>query len=179
MAHELSWKFPVVVAGLPDDGKDFRLLPDEAARNSLAQHAGVLAIPALEARLHVRPDGGGGATVAGTMQGAVTQNCVVTLEPFDNPISDEISLRFAPPEAIAQESDGLIEIGADDPPDPLVGGALDLAAVVAEFLALAIDPYPRRPGAVFTPPGEDTARPESSPFAALAKLSGRQSDKNG
>ena len=35
---------------------------------------------------------------------------------------------------------------ADDSPEPLVGGAVDLGAVATEFLVLGIDPYPRKPG---------------------------------
>ena len=45
---------------------------------------------------------------------------------------------------------------------------VDLGAVATEFLLLGIDPYPRKPGAVFdAPPAGD---PASHPFAALAAL---------
>jgi hypothetical protein len=40
--------------------------------------------------------------------------------------------------------------------------------VATEFLLLGIDPYPRKPGAVFDRPAENTAG--GGPFAALAKL---------
>ena len=47
-------------------------------------------------------------------------------------------------------------------------GVVDLGAVATEFLLLGIDPYPRKPGAVFdAPPAGD---PSSHPFAALAAL---------
>ena len=47
-------------------------------------------------------------------------------------------------------------------------GAVDLGAIATEFLLLGIDPYPRKPGAVFeAPPAGD---PASHPFAALAAL---------
>ncbi|MBG0810960.1 DUF177 domain-containing protein [Methylosinus sp. H3A] len=61
----------------------------------------------------------------------------------------------------------------DDAPDPLVDGRIDLGAIVAEFFALALDPYPRKPGARFAPPGEAAAEEEerppakASPFARL------------
>jgi hypothetical protein len=55
-------------------------------------------------------------------------------------------------------------------PEPLVGGKVDLGAIATEFLILGLDPYPRKPGAVFDPPPEDRA--SDSPFAALAKLKG-------
>ena len=179
MTDELAWRFPVVVAELPEGGREFDLKPDEAARASLARFAGVLAVPALTARLHVRPVGRDGAVVGGTIEGAVRQMCGVTLEPFDNPISESVSLRFAPPAAGANKPNDEVDVdlAEDDPPDPLVNGAVDLAVVVAEFLALAIDPYPRKPGAVFSPPAEQGGQ-ESSPFAALEKLKAGKKGEN-
>ena len=38
--------------------------------------------------------------------------------------------------------------GADEGPETLHGGVVDLGAVATEFLILGIDPYPRKPGAV-------------------------------
>lgn len=169
-----SWTHGVVVADLPPEGEFFELMPDEATRVTLARHVGVLALPALRARLKVIPTGKGGALVEGDLEASVRQTCVVSLEAFDAELRDVISVRFAPEVAAAP---GLVvEIGDDDPPDPLVDGALDLAAVVTEFLALTIDPYPRKPGAVFVPPAE-TKDPSASPFAALDKLKGTQSKK--
>jgi hypothetical protein len=50
--------------------------------------------------------------------------------------------------------------------------------IATEFLLLAIDPYPRKPGAVFQPPvTEDNS---AHPFASLAALKHRQrKDRSG
>jgi hypothetical protein len=56
-----------------------------------------------------------------------------------------------------------------DPPDPIIGGRIDLGALAAEFLSLGLDPYPRKPGVDFEAP-EGDAPGEESPFAALGKL---------
>ena len=53
-------------------------------------------------------------------------------------------------------------------PEPLIGGVVDLGALATEFLLLGLDPYPRKPGAVFEPPRD--LKPDAGPFAALAKL---------
>jgi hypothetical protein len=45
---------------------------------------------------------------------------------------------------------------------------VDLGALATEFLLLGLDPYPRKPGAVFEPPRDN--RPEPGPFAGLAGL---------
>jgi hypothetical protein len=61
--------------------------------------------------------------------------------------------------------------GYEEPPEPLVGGQLDLGALATEFLILGIDPYPRKPGAEFAAPkAEDGGE---HPFAALEALKKR------
>jgi hypothetical protein len=60
-----------------------------------------------------------------------------------------------------------------DPPDPIIGGVIDLGQVVAEQLVLALDPFPRAPGAAFDSPADAPAAegtPTPGPFAALAAL---------
>ena len=65
-------------------------------------------------------------------------------------------------------------VDADEPPEPLQDGVVDLGAVATEFLLLGIDPYPRKPDAVFdAPPAGD---PADKPFAALAALKKGQSE---
>ncbi len=75
----------------------------------------------------------------------------------------------------ADEGGGELDLDpdADDPPDVLEGDKIDLGAYVVEDLSLAIDPFPRKPGAAFEAP--DTGA-EISPFAVLAKLKGGTPD---
>ena len=59
-----------------------------------------------------------------------------------------------------------------DPPEPIENGMIDLGRLATDVLYLAIDPYPRKPGAVFEP--EVTAAdPEDHPFAALKGAAAR------
>lgn len=173
MKDLLSWSYPIDVAGLPTDGIELTLAPNKEIRAELARHAGVLAVPELVAKLKVSPDGYGGAEVEGRLEAAVRQTCVVTLDPFDNKVSEPIDIRFAPASA-TQVAGSTIDVGLENPPDPLVDRAIDLATVVAEHLTLAIDPYPRKPGAVFKPPKLGRNKGEL-PFAALKKLKSRRS----
>jgi hypothetical protein len=57
-----------------------------------------------------------------------------------------------------------------EPPDEIVNGQVDLGALTAEFLALGLDPYPRKPGVDFN--FEDGSAKPDSPFAALGRLKG-------
>jgi hypothetical protein len=126
------------------------------------------------ASLDVTPKSGGRFHVAGRVRARIGQTCVVTLDPIENDIDEPIDLIFAPPEQIPQLAD-LVDEAAEsdveipDPPEPIVNGVIDLGRVATDALFLAIDPYPRRPDAVFDPPVE-AADPEDHPFAALKAL---------
>ena len=131
----------------------------------------------LRAVLRLRPEAGGpqaGGTVIarGRLEAEVTQTCVVTLEPVEQRVAEEIALRLLPPGREAQDGpEEMDEIEAA--PD----GTVDLGEAVAEQLSLALDPYPRAPGAVLPELGEGDgdgaaapAEEKPNPFAALAAL---------
>jgi hypothetical protein len=56
-----------------------------------------------------------------------------------------------------------------DPPEAIENGIIDLGRVATDALYLAVNPYPRKPEAVFEPVVEVTD-PEDHPFAALKAL---------
>ena len=166
---------PVKVDAVPREGLLRTVEATPAERAALAEQNDLVEIAELNARFVLKRAGNKGVSVSGALHAEVTQTCVVTLEPFPVTLDEEIDVRFAPP---AEERAGgrseaeTLTLDRDDPPDPLLGGKIDLGALAAEFLALALDPYPRKPGAEFTPPPE-TAPPES-PFVALAEIAKRK-----
>lgn len=164
---------PVLVASLPDEGLTLKIAPDAGVRAALAEDFGIPGIPALTAQVTLVPGRKGAVHVTGHVDAVVTQTCVVTLEDFDAPVSEDIDLTFAPEDQLPEVRPGAeIDVTELDIPDPLVDGTIDVGAVVAEFLALGLDPYPRKPGAAFE--GPDEPGPEqTSPFAALSRLRGR------
>jgi hypothetical protein len=148
----------------------FDLAPDAGQRAGIAADLGLESLPALSARLTVRPwlDG---VEIEGAFEAIVEQVCGVTLDPFEQPVSGEIFAQAVPagsPHAPPPEGRDLeLDLEASDPPDVLAGDAVDLAGYVTEHLALSLDPFPRKPDATFDyePPKDET-----SPFAALKKL---------
>ena len=68
---------------------------------------------------------------------------------------------------MAGEESGVPAASRDDT-EPLIDGKIDLGAIATEFLIVGLDPYPRKPGAVFQPPVDAT--PDEGPFAALGAL---------
>jgi uncharacterized metal-binding protein YceD (DUF177 family) len=168
------WSVPVTVAQIPDTGLHRDIEADRATREAMAEVAGLREILSASAALDVTPKGGGRVHVAGRVRARVGQSCVVTLDPIENDIDEEIDLIFAPPEQIPELSD-LVDEAAEsdtevpDPPEPIVNGVIDLGRLATDALFLGIDPYPRRPDAVFELPVV-AADPEDHPFAALKAL---------
>jgi hypothetical protein len=168
------WSVPLAVAQIPEHGLHREIEADPAAREAMAEVAGLREILSAHAALDVTPGSGGRVHVGGHVRARIGQICVVTLDPIENEIDEAIDLVFAPPEQIPQLADLVdetLEIGAEipDPPEPIVNGVIDLGRLATDALFLGIDPYPRRPDAVFEPPVV-AADPEDHPFAALKAL---------
>lgn len=168
------WRLPVVVAQIPETGLHRELQADRAVREAMAEIAGLREILSAIASFDVTPKSGGRFHVAGRVQARIGQTCVVTLDPIENEIDEEIDLTFAPPEQIPQLAalvDEATETGDEipDPPEPIENGVIDLGRLATDVLFLAIDPYPRKPDAIFEPVVV-AADPEDHPFAALKAL---------
>jgi len=165
---------PVIVAQIPETGLHRDLEADPAARRALADAADLREVTSAQASFDLRVVNDGRVQVLGRVRARIGQTCVVTLEPIESEIDEPIDLVFAPPgqiqhmaDLIDDESDDAAEI--PDPPEPIMGGQIDLGRVAADALFLAIDPYPRKPGAVFEPMTVAVI-PEDHPFAALKVL---------
>jgi len=175
-ATKTPWRFPVRRDDVPEQGLHLDLVADTTTRAAVAAVAGVRALPSLVASFDVTRQGSG-LRVAGEVRATVEQNCVVTLEPLTSEVSEPVDLVFvAGPVAVAsvEAAEAIDPAGADEP-ELLVDGVADLGVVATEFLLLAIDPYPRKPGAVFEGPRiEDSG---THPFAGLAALKKDQGEK--
>jgi len=88
--------------------------------------------------------------VKGSYQAKLTQACVVTLEPVEaiinQPLEALFSLESSP--ILAHDAEASDE-GDLDAPEPLMDGKIDLGELVVQHLSLALDPFPRKPGAEF------------------------------
>ena len=168
------WSVPVIVEQIPDTGLHRDIEADPAARDAMAGVAGLRDVLSAHASLDVTPERGGRVHVTGRVRARVGQTCVVTLDPIENEIDEPIDLIFAPPEQIPELSD-LVDEAAEsdgeipDPPEPIINGVIDLGRLATDALFLAVDPYPRRPDAVFEPLIV-AADPMDHPFAALQAL---------
>ena len=180
---EQPWSIPVAIHDVPETGRSFSLKADERTRAAIAELAGLRTLPRLEASFDVVLHGRDGLHVTGRIAATVGQTCVVTLEPIESEVEENIDLVFAPAAApLFIEEDGTqVEVTALEAPEPLIGGTVDLGVIATEFLILGTDPYPRKPGAVFEQAGGKNRAEESSggPFAALKALKSARGGKPG
>jgi uncharacterized metal-binding protein YceD (DUF177 family) len=138
---------------------------DERERAALAKTWGVLSVSAFSADFSVVRWKRDGIRLFGTVHAVLEQACVVTLEPIEQTIEEEIEVLFVPEGSKLARNEavnGELIIDADAPDLPEV--------VAAEYAAMSIDQYPRKPGVGFvehieSDGTEADARP--SPFAVL------------
>ena len=161
-------------------GSALDVVASESECAALARRFGFLGLQGFAARVTVDLRPGGQVVVEGRLRGKIIQACVLTLEPVTQELDDVFRIIFQ--KDLAEERDpesGEAVLNAQaDAPEPLTGNMLDVGEIVAEQLALAAEPYPRRAGVkledVLPKPkgGGRRGAPgqQRHPFAGLAAL---------
>ncbi|MBZ9938221.1 DUF177 domain-containing protein [Mesorhizobium sp. BR1-1-16] len=166
----------VDVRRINESGRTERITANADECAAISTAFGILGLSRLEAEIKIRPWNRVGLELDGRLIAEAVQACVVTLDPVPEQIDQRFSLTFLPPEAQAAdpktvaEAEVIVDVDAEDPPDPLTGNTLDLGAIVTEQLALALDPYPRAAGADLAKALAEDVDGSTSPFAALSQL---------
>jgi uncharacterized metal-binding protein YceD (DUF177 family) len=142
--------------------------PSEEERLALAKRLGLLGLEDFAADVTLRRMAGGALVRArGRLTAKVVQRCVVTLKAVENSIEEEFDELFAPEGY--QPAD---EEEEEELPESFDGRKIDIGEMTAQLLSLALDPYPRAPGA--ESPAPASSAPEESgrrrPFEGLADM---------
>ncbi|WP_395660994.1 YceD family protein [Aestuariivirga sp.] len=155
---------PLQTDRVPKAGSVEKLRAEPRELTALAKRMKIPAIHALSAEVRATPWRGGGIKLEGHLTADIEQVSVISLEAFRETVSIPVSRYFLPPGAVVVNE-------SEDDADPIEGGIVDIGEVVAETLALDLDPYPRKPGEAFAEHVEDAAAPgeNPSPFAVLAR----------
>ncbi|MDR6304011.1 uncharacterized metal-binding protein YceD (DUF177 family) [Nitrobacter vulgaris] len=167
------WSSRIAVAQIPETGLHRDIEADQNVRMALAKTAGLRDIEFARASFDLTPGRDDSVHVQGRVSARVGQTCVVSLDPIENDIVEEVDLIFVPESQVREfaapvnDDDGIREI--PDSPEPIINGVIDLGRLATDVLFLGIDPYPRKSDAVFVAPAS-AADPEDHPFAALKKL---------
>ena len=171
-----------VIEPWPGDGVTVDVSADPAERRSLAERFDLLEVRAL--RGHGRLERRGAELVLrGWLEADVAQECVVSLEPVPARLRQPVERRYrlggtSDAARAHVEPHGTVVLDDDDAEvEPVIGREIDLGEAFAEELGLALEPYPRAPGASglecddlgsYVSVGTED-RP-SKPFAALRQL---------
>jgi uncharacterized metal-binding protein YceD (DUF177 family) len=138
--------------------------PDELP--AIATRLRILAVASLHCAFKLRRVGADTIEAQGVLRAQVTETCVVSLDPFCHGVQEAFTVHFVPSGA------------EDDNPDPEAidqipysGSAADLGEAAVEQLALALDPFPRKPGAALPADATDEM---PGPFAALLARRARE-----
>ncbi|QRM27499.1 DUF177 domain-containing protein [Microvirga sp. VF16] len=153
------------VMKIPPRGQEVHVEATAEECAALARDFGLPGIQALSGDYQLKASAKG-IHVMGVVKASITQVCVMTLDPFDSMIEEEVEVDFAEPSGMPAEPP--TDINEYEPPDEIVNSQIDLGALTAEFLALGLDPYPRKPGVDFS--YTDPSDEKDTPFAALNKL---------
>ncbi len=174
--------FAVNVARLPQKGMPVLIEADEEQRKALAGEHGLVSVESWRADLQVEPWKRNGVKVSGRVEAAITQECVVTLEPLTTNISEAVSGLYFPEDSklgrLGFHGDGEIHLDVEGPdsPETFTGDTIDVGALAEEFFGVAIDPYPRKPGVVLEARRADEAEPQEGGNILFEKLKALRRD---
>ncbi len=182
MAQELKFSRLTDVDSLVDGNTKFSVEADEGERKALAKRFGLVDLSLFEIDYTVsqrrkKPV----IRVTGTFRAKVGQQCVVTMVSLVNDIEAKFEVYFSREDDRKFGNSGDVDWDPElaDPPEPVINGNIDVGVVVAELLALEIDPFPRCENAslseVYAPEygivkDEDGQESANNPFATLKGL---------
>lgn len=171
----LEFSRVVSVEALPRAGLELEFEADPQERAALARRFDLEALEKLVAVARLTPRADREVRLVVTFDADVVQSCVVTLEPVAIRLSEGFEVAFAPLAEGVGEDEVVIDVEAEEPPEPLVEDRIDVGEMVAQHLAMVIEPYPRAPGAetgdlLSGESDSGEAAPSIGSFAELARL---------
>ncbi len=129
----IEFSRPLQVDRVPRPGSTEKLSAESAELEALARRFKIPALHALSAEIRATPWRGGGMKLEGHITADLEQVSVISLEPFRETVSVPLARYFLPHGAV-------VDNDREDDADPIDNGWIDLGEVVAQTLALDLDP---------------------------------------
>lgn len=180
-----EWSHYVDADEIDDRPFKVTISPSAEQCEDLARRLEVETVNDIKADLTLsREQGGLVVHVTGKLTANLTQICVVSLDPFENIIEEQVegwfaskdqavSFAGAKKEQQVKKSQAEVKILEEsEDPEPIIGGKIDLGELVTQHLSLAINPYPHKEGVKYELGDEDEGSRKASslrknPFEAL------------
>ena len=139
---------------LPAAGRPFRVSASPEECREIAGRFDLLAVDSLLAEGALFPEADGRRVrLEGRLIADVVQTCVVSLDPVPAHIDVPFERLYgwdAGGERTDEGDEVFLDLDDELPVERLTADTLDVGEATAEQLALELDPYPRKPGALFT-----------------------------
>lgn len=133
----------LAVRSIPPEGWRGVIEAPQGALATIAARIGAPRLLHLRGELEARP-AAGAIRLSGIVDAALERVCVASLEMVDEAICEPFEITFMEE---ADNADAAELDIAEDAPEPLEDGRIDLAETLIQQLILAMAPYPRKPGA--------------------------------
>jgi uncharacterized metal-binding protein YceD (DUF177 family) len=130
---------PISIEGItPDKVRKEAVEATEEECAALAERFDLRELSDLKAKLSIRRVAGGEVIrIDGAIEADVVQACVVSLRDVHSRVESKFETFF---------TEDSIDEDDEDAPEMVSNGYIDLGEVVAQYLSLELDPYPRAPG---------------------------------
>ncbi len=169
---ELSYTDRVDVEGLQAEPRAYSIEFPADGLVALAERLGLKAVSRFVGNFTLQTKGDF-VLFRGSLGASVTQLCVVSLEPFDSEVAEEIALDLVTPQEanIRDEEEDFLDPESPEY-DVLDRDNLVPGEILAQTLSMALDPYPRKPDVELKAAGSGVTVNEGpskrdNPFAAL------------
>lgn len=158
------------VSRIPTTSMVMDITANASECKALAERFGIPSVDGLTAKVVLKSLGGGRIRVSGELAARVKRISVVSLEEFEEEVKDSFSVLYEPEGAEISLRTNEIDLDAteEEEKEIIEDGKIDVGELVAEYLSLGLDPFPRRSGEEFMPYGETETR--ENPFSVLEKL---------
>ncbi len=141
---------------------------------ALKRFAEVEDVTSFKSQVRVAPLSSGKFKVTGELEANAVQASVVDLSAVPAAIDETFTVEFWPPELLEGRNEEAATF-EEDPPEPIVGGRIEIGAFLSELFSVSLDPYPRNADDTFSwEPAEK--EPRITPFAELGRLRQKKQD---
>lgn len=178
--HKPEFSRLIAIEGIaPDKIRKETLSPSAEEAEALAARFGLRSLKKFAAEVAIRRVPGGTAVrIEGKFSADVVQACVVSLQDVHGHVEGAFDTYFTEDAEKAREE---ISFTLDDDLDAaemVHNGMIDLGEVVAQYLSLELDPYPRAPGVSLAAQMQANGQPQkANPFQVLEALKGDKEQK--
>lgn len=178
MSNKISLGFVLPVDEVDRAGRHYTFEASAAERATLIERFDLIDITSFRADFEVKDRGEAqGIFISGSLKAALTQRCVVTLEPVGEEVETDFTLMLVDSEMADRMDEEEVYLDPDAPEyDALEGKEIPLGEIIAQTLSINMDPYPRAEDvelSVDKKAGISVNEPEEkrpNPFAVLEKL---------